>query len=148
MFLTKLLDKRRFRKVHKANNVSIGHGVEIAYQDNVFIGSGTYINGGQIVAGENSKIVIGENCLLSYNIHIRTTTHNYEKKNVLIKNQGHREADIIIGNDVWIGFGAQIMAGVKIGDGAVIGAGSIVTKDVEPYKVVAGVPARVIKERK
>ena len=148
MFLTKLLDKRRFRRVHKAENVAICHSVEIAHQENVYIGSGTYINGGQIVAGENSKVVIGENCLISYNVHIRTTTHKYEDKNVLIKDQGHREADIIIGNDVWIGFGAQIMPGVKIGDGAVVGAGSIVTKDVEAYKVVAGVPAKVIKERK
>ena len=53
----------------------------------------------------------------------------------------------IIGNDVWIGYGALIMAGVKIGDGAVIGAGSIVTKDVDPFTVVAGVPAKQIKER-
>ena len=148
MFLTKLLDKRRFRRVHKAENVAISHNTTIAHQENVYIGSGTYINGGLIIAGENSKVVIGENCLISYNVHIRTTTHKYEDKNVLIKDQGHREADIIIGNDVWIGFGAQIMPGVKIGDGAVVGAGSIVTKDVEAYKVVAGVPAKVIKERK
>lgn len=52
-----------------------------------------------------------------------------------------------IGNDVWIGNRAMIMQGVTIGDGAVIGAGSIVTKDVEPYTIVAGNPARVIRKR-
>ncbi len=52
-----------------------------------------------------------------------------------------------IGNDVWIGYGAIIMRGVKIGDGAIIGAGAVVTKDVEPYSVVGGVPAKVIKYR-
>ena len=51
-----------------------------------------------------------------------------------------------IGNDVWIGMGATIMSGIKIGNGAVIGAGSIVTKDVEPYTIVAGIPAKPIKK--
>jgi len=52
-----------------------------------------------------------------------------------------------IGNDVWIGNGVRIKAGLTIGSGSVIGAGSIVTKDIEPYTVVAGVPAKVIKRR-
>lgn len=55
--------------------------------------------------------------------------------------------DIIIGNDVWIGFEAVIMAGVHIGDGAIIGARAVVTKDVPPYTIVGGVPAREIRKR-
>ncbi len=55
--------------------------------------------------------------------------------------------DTIIGNDVWIGYEAVIMPGVKIGDGAVIAAKSVVTKDVPPYTVVGGNPARPIKQR-
>jgi len=54
---------------------------------------------------------------------------------------------VIIGNDVWIGHGVTIMAGVKIGDGVVIGSGSVVTKDIEAYTVVAGVPTKKIKDR-
>ena len=57
------------------------------------------------------------------------------------------KGDIIIGNDVWIGYDAVIMAGVKIGDGAVIGARAVVTKDVEPYSIVGGVPAKEIRKR-
>ena len=68
-------------------------------------------------------------------------------RNVLIRNQGFTEKDIIIGNDVWIGFGAQIMAGVKIADGCVISAGTVVTKDTEPYGVYVGVPAQLKKFR-
>ena len=55
--------------------------------------------------------------------------------------------DIIIGNDVWIGYEAVIMAGVHIGDGAIIGARAVVTKDVPPYTIVGGVPARAIRKR-
>jgi virginiamycin A acetyltransferase len=57
------------------------------------------------------------------------------------------KGDVVIGNDVWIGFNAIILSGVKIGDGAVIGAGSVVTHDVPPYAIVAGCPARIIRMR-
>ncbi len=57
------------------------------------------------------------------------------------------KGDIIIGNDVWIGYDAVIMAGVKIGDGAIIGTRAVVTKDVEPYSIVGGLPAKEIRKR-
>ncbi len=57
------------------------------------------------------------------------------------------KGDIIIGNDVWIGYDAVIMAGVHIGDGAIIGTRAVVTKDVEPYSIVGGVPAKEIRKR-
>lgn len=64
-----------------------------------------------------------------------------------IKGHPTSKGCVIIGNDVWIGRGATILSGVKIGDGAVIGAKAVVTKDVEPYSIVAGNPARHIKFR-
>ena len=57
------------------------------------------------------------------------------------------KGDIVIGNDVWIGYEAVILAGVTIGDGAVIGARTVVTKDVPPYTIVGGMPAKPIKKR-
>lgn len=57
------------------------------------------------------------------------------------------KGDIVIGNDVWIGYDAVIMAGVTIGDGAIVGARAVVTRDVEPYSIVGGVPAREIRKR-
>ena len=57
------------------------------------------------------------------------------------------KGDIVIGNDVWIGFEAVILSGITIGDGAIIGARAVVTKDVPPYTIVGGVPARPIRKR-
>ena len=62
--------------------------------------------------------------------------------------QGGKEvAPVVIGDDVWIGSRVIILPGVKIGNGSVIGAGAVVTKDVEPYSVVGGVPAKLIRRR-
>ncbi len=134
----------KYRKLNKGKNVRLGNEVKMSYCENITIGANTYINGGMILAGNNSKIIIGDNCLISYNVHIRTSSHLYKNKNMLIKDQGNYEKNIVIGDDVWIGYGAQIMPGVSIGNGAVIGAGAVVTKDVEEYTIVGGVPAKKI----
>lgn len=70
---------------------------------------------------------------------------NLDKKNVT--QSWDNKGDIIIGNDVWIGYEAVILAGVSIGDGAIIGTRAVVTKDVPPYTIVGGVPAKPIKKR-
>ena len=64
-----------------------------------------------------------------------------------IRSAWDNKGDIVIGNDVWIGYEAVILSGVTVGDGAIIGARAVVTKDVPPYTIVAGVPARPIRKR-
>lgn len=64
-----------------------------------------------------------------------------------IRSAWDNKGDIVIGNDVWIGYEAAIMSGVKIGDGAIIGTRAVVTKDVAPYTIVGGVPAKLIRKR-
>lgn len=78
---------------------------------------------------------------------MRTDSHNYLDKNELINKQGMNEKNIVIGDDVWIGYGAMIMSGVNVANGCVIGANAVVTEDTEPYSVYVGVPARKINER-
>ncbi len=90
----------------------------------------------------NIKSFLGKICA-----KIEVSLIVFLNKNKLIKFQGHTERDIIIGDDVWIGYGAQIMSGVTIGRGAVVAAGAVVTKDIPPYEVWGGVPAKKIKER-
>lgn len=64
-----------------------------------------------------------------------------------IKGHPRIKGDIVVGNDVWLGSNVKVMSGVHIGDGCIIGANAVVTKDVEPYSLAVGVPAKVIKKR-
>lgn len=146
-FINKCISQYKSSSVKNNGGAIISSNTHLMNHNNIYIGRETYINGGYIIAGENSKIVIGNNCLISYNVHIRTNTHNYRNSKQLIRNQGNSEKDIIIGNDVWVGFGAQIMPGIEIGDGAVIGAGAVVTHNVEKYGIVCGIPAKKIGKR-
>jgi maltose O-acetyltransferase len=134
--------------VNAGDRVILGSDIRLKNPRNIWIGAGSYVNGGFLFAGETSRIVIGKNCLISYGVHIRTTSHKHSRTDIPIIAQGHEESDIIIGDDVWIGFGAQILSGVTIGEGAIVGAGAVVTRDVAPYSVEAGVPARLVKYRK
>lgn len=108
---------------------------------------------------DGTKLRVGKFCSFALNVTIilggehRTdwvTTYPFntffpEAKD--FKGHPHSKGDIVIGNDVWIGYGAILLSGITIGDGAAIGAGSVVTKDVAPYSVVAGNPAQQVKLR-
>jgi len=123
-------------------------GVRLLNPEHVFIGKGSYVNGGMLAASANAKIVIGEDCMLSYGVHLRTDMHRHDRTDFPMVDQGYDEADIVIGDDVWVGYGAQIMSGVTIGSHVIVGAGAVVTHDVPAYAVVGGVPARLLYMRK
>lgn len=139
---------KEYKKKIKGKGYRLGEGVYMNYPEHIYIGENTYINSGMIYASANASIKIGNNCLISYNVHMRTDSHNYKSKDEYINSQGHNEQDILIGNDVWIGYGAQIMSGCIIEDGSVIGAGAVVTHSTEKYGVYGGVPAHKIATRK
>lgn len=113
----------------------------------------------EIFPYENSTITIGNYCsfankvtiFLGHEHHsdwISTYPFGHFGDFQINKNtDGFSKGDVVIGNDVWIGYGVTILSGVTIGDGAVIGACSLVNKNVEPYSIVGGVPAKLIRKR-
>jgi len=108
----------------------------------VSIGKGSVINAGCLLY-TTGGLIIGENVSISSGAWLVTGTH--DMNDPLFSD---RYLPIVIGNNVWIGVRATVLAGVTIGEGAVIMAGAIVTRDVPPYTVVGGVPARAIGHRK
>lgn len=105
----------------------------------------------------NTLLKIGSFCSIGQNVSfVLEAEHNinaistYPFKTAILKSQKHEafsKGNIIVDDDVWIGYGSTIMSGVHIGQGAIIAAGAVVTKDVPPYAIVGGVPAKVIKYR-
>lgn len=140
------MSRKNSRAVHNGGGTISGLCALVCPQ-NIYIGANSYINGGQIYASPHAKIQIGENCLISYQVHMRTDMHNYRDSGQLIRLQGDTERDIVIEDDVWIGYGAQILSGVTVAQGCVIGAGAVVTHDTVAYGVYGGVPARLISMR-
>jgi acetyltransferase-like isoleucine patch superfamily enzyme len=90
-------------------------------------------------------LVIGNDVSIAHGASILTTEHDYTQPGVMIRDAPVTRAAVTIGDDVWIGAGARILAGVTIGAHAVVGAGAVVTRDVPARQVVAGVPARTLK---
>ena len=117
-----------------------------ASRGGIKIGAGTEINNFSVINGAGG-VEIGMNVLIGPGVQIISYQHVYQDKNRLIKEQGYLYRKIVIGDDVWIGANAVILAGVTIAEGTVVGAGSVATKSCEPYSVLAGVPARVLKKR-
>ena len=142
----------------RGNNISIGSTVgfgldnkiyasgtgneRIEIGDNVFFNSNVMIN-----ADIGGRVKIGNNVLIGPNGVIRASNHIFRDPTVIIMNQGHDPGTIVIEDDVWIGANVVILPNITVGKGSIIGAGSVVTKDVDPYSVVAGVPAKKIADR-
>ncbi|WP_031570102.1 sugar O-acetyltransferase [Rheinheimera texasensis] len=113
------------------------------YGGNIHLGQRFYANH-QCVMLDAATITIGDDVMLGPAVHIYTVSHPMAaSERVTGIEQAH---PVIIGNRVWIGGGAIILPGVSIGEGAVIAAGAVVNRDVAPYTLVAGQPARFIKE--
>jgi acetyltransferase-like isoleucine patch superfamily enzyme len=114
--------------------------------------SSDLVAGPYVFIGQNceiySKVKIGDYTMLAPEVKIIGGDHNYSIVGCPIIFSGRdKQLETEIGKDVWIGARSIIMRGVKIGDGAIIAANSVITKDVEPYSIVGGSPARFIKKR-
>lgn len=114
------------------------------------------VNNDKLLIGKFCSIACGAKFLFASANHTLKSLSTYpfpiffeewdlDKKN--ITSAWDNKGDIVIGNDVWIGYEAVILSGVRIGDGAIVGARAVVTKDIPPYTIVGGVPAKTIKKR-
>lgn len=111
---------------------------------NISIGAGTFVNTNARFGVPIERVRLGNNVQIGPNVSFETVTHGL----VYVPGQGRGDIvqPITVADEVWIGAGAIITGGVTIGRGAVVAAGAVVTKDVAPYTVVGGVPAKLIKQ--
>jgi acetyltransferase-like isoleucine patch superfamily enzyme len=140
------LNNRPIRLVLKKRSY-LKNDVIIQGSGYIELGENSYISSYSVI-GVNEKIIIGKNVMIADHVSIRDTNHKFDRTDIPMIEQGISTAPVIVEDDVWIGHGAIITKGVKIGNGAIVAAGAVVTKDVPPYAIVGGVPAKIIKYRK
>jgi len=116
-----------------------GEGLKVGDHSN--IGPYSYI-------GCSGFIEIGHHVMMGPRVNLLSEQHNFDDPDAPMKSQGINRSFIRIEDDCWIGANSTILAGVTIGRGSIIAAGAVVTKDVPPYSVAGGVPARIIRQRK
>ena len=149
------LSNIKWRKYSIGKNFHAGARVRLWAKKTLVIGENFYIGRNSLI---ETDCIIGDNVIFGNSVAIvGRFDHNYQQIGVPIRLASQirdvdytwKGLDLItnIGSDVWIGYGSIVLQGVNIGDGAIIGAGSIVTKDIEPYCIYAGNPARMIKSR-
>ena len=134
------------KKQHESPQVSIGEFSYGLFNVQAWDNEDVHLTIGKFCSINNDvQFLLGgehhTDWLTTYPFSRELQSFSYLEPNVKIK------GDIVIGNDVWIGNGTKVLSGVTIGDGAVVGANALVTKDVEPYSIVGGVPAKHIRYR-
>ena len=116
------------------------HGGTIRLGRDVFLGPGVVIYG-------HGGVEIGDECLIAMHCRILSAEHALAPAGVAIRTQPDLPKPTRLGRDVWLGAGVTVTAGVTIGEGCVIGAGAVVTKDLPPFSIAVGAPARVVGRR-
>lgn len=116
-------------------------GVEVSHPWRLAVGRNSIV-GPHVLLDARGHITLGDDVNISSHTRIQTAKHEVQDPDFTAS-----FAPVVVGDRVWIGLGATVLGGVTIGEGAVVAAGAVVTKDVAPYTIVAGTPARAIGER-
>ncbi len=117
------------------------NGEHVEMGDGVGFNYGCYVNG-------YGGLVIGDNTIFGPYTMVHTANHEMDDITRPIQEQGWKAAPVSVARNCWIGMGVCILPGVEVGEGCVIGAGSVVTRDIEPFSVAVGNPAKVVKSRR
>ncbi|MBN3957721.1 acyltransferase [Nostoc sp. NMS8] len=135
-------------RIHLGNRVAIERNVDIGSLEDtcIQIDEDTFIAPNVSIEGPGN-IKIGKHCLIAAHSGIYANNHNFADPIEPIKYQGVTRKGIVIEDDCWLGHGVTVLDGVTIGKGSVIGAGAVVNRDIPPFSVAVGIPARVIKNR-
>ena len=145
--------KKKWRQNNTHNFTSIN---KIVDPDMCKVGSFTYGKINVSASNDQSKLYIGNYCSIADNVEFflandhpthYISTYPFKTKLIDGKPESVSKGNIVVGDDVWIGNDVKIMSGVSIGQGAIIAAGAIVTRDIPPYAIAGGIPAKVIKYR-
>jgi acetyltransferase-like isoleucine patch superfamily enzyme len=133
-----------------AHNTHLYRGciVELSGAGSVHIGANTYIQSGCVLNAFIASIEIGANCMIAPHCVLTPYQHGYADRSRLMREQPlTSKGGIVLEEDVWLGAHVCVMDGVRIGKGSIVGAGAVVTQDIPPFSIAAGVPARVIRPR-
>lgn len=139
-----------FKKVTVGKKTKLHPTVILRQAERIYIGDYCLINHNNILqAGKKvGKIVIGNYVHTGANVMMFAFNHDSIYLNIPTILQDYQDGDIIIEDDVWIGAGTIILSGVRIGGGSIIASGAVVNKDIPPYSIAGGIPAKVLKSRK
>lgn len=142
--------------VHGAGGIRIGAGfscwrgtsLSAAERGELTLGNHVSLNANVMLSAANGGTIrIGNDVLIGPHVVVRASDHAFGRRDIPIRTQGHTAATIVIEDDVWLAAQVTVVGGVRIGRGAIVAAGAVVTRDVAPYTIVGGVPARMIGER-
>jgi maltose O-acetyltransferase len=127
-----------------ANSAMLGNNIYIGKANKVTFGGGCRINENVYIEAAS----IGNDVLIAPGVSILSRMHEFTRTDIPMSLQGYRvEKTVIIEDDVWLGRNVVVLPGVTIGKGAIVGTGSVVTKDVQAYDIVGGIPAKIIGNR-
>jgi acetyltransferase-like isoleucine patch superfamily enzyme len=128
--------------VRLAPNVSFVNGERIEIGARAQIGARCHLWAGNSVG----RVIVGEDALFGPEVFLTASNYRFDRPGP-VYDQPTAESDVVIGRDVWLGARVMVTAGVTVGDGCIVGAGAIVTRDLPPYAIAVGAPARVVGHR-
>lgn len=147
-----LFNSMRLFYVNRILKIS-GGGEKARFEHKIYIGNGKNVSIGKYCQINEHVFIqgakIGDYVMIAPKVSLLANMHKHERTDIPMARQGKDIGiPVIVEDDVWLGRSAIVMPGIRIGKGSIVAAGSVVTKDVKPYSIVGGVPAKLIKKRK